>query len=191
MVRACQQRYPDVDVREGDARALTDVADESFDIAIFSTNGIDAVSHEDRALILAEAHRVLSPGGIFLLSTYYLDGPSVRERRWNMPGLNWPDPRRTLARIKHRVVTLPEGLRNYRRLDQAYPGGDGWQMHINGSHEFRHRGPPHHPDRGDRRARGGRVRRGASLVRQRRRRPQPGYFTRPVWYFRFMCVKQG
>jgi SAM-dependent methyltransferase len=160
MVRACQQRYPDVDVREGDARALTDVADESFDIAIFSTNGIDAVSHEDRALILAEAHRVLSPGGIFLLSTYYLDGPSVRERRWNMPGLN-------------------------------YPGGDGWQMHINGSHEFRHRGPPHHPDRGDRRARGGRVRRGASLVRQRRRRPQPGYFTRPVWYFRFMCVKQG
>ena len=43
-------------MREGDARALTDVADESFDIAFFSNNGINAVSHEDRALILAEAH---------------------------------------------------------------------------------------------------------------------------------------
>ena len=49
--------------------------------------------------------------------------------------LNWSDPRRTLARIKYRVVTLPKGLRNNRRRDQAYPGGDGWQMHINGSHE--------------------------------------------------------
>ena len=134
---------------------------------------------------------MLTPGGIFLLSTYNLDGPSVRERPWNMPGLNWSDPRRTLARIKYRVVTLPKGLRNYRRLDQAYSGGDDWQVHINGSHEFGI--VVHHitltaaiaeleaAGFGEVQAWSGND--GAVL--------KPGYFTRPVWYFHFMCVKQG
>jgi hypothetical protein len=73
----------------------------------------------------------------------------------------------------------------------AYPGGDGWQMHINGSHEFgivvghiTLTGAIAELEAagfGEVQAWSGND--GAVL--------KPGYFTRPVWYFHFMCVKQG
>lgn len=82
MVALFRQRYPDVDVRLGDARDLRDFATGTFGLVMFSNNGIDAVDHEDRARVLAEMSRVARPGGIVLYATHNLNGPSFDERPW-------------------------------------------------------------------------------------------------------------
>lgn len=68
MVAACRERFPDADVRVGDAADLSAFADGSFDAVVFSFNGLDYV--ERRAACLAECHRVLRPGGVLLLSRH-------------------------------------------------------------------------------------------------------------------------
>ncbi len=46
--------------------------EKSFDLIVFSYNGIDYVGHDSRMKILEEIHRVLRPGGWFLFSTHML-----------------------------------------------------------------------------------------------------------------------
>ena len=79
LVTAANKRFPDADIRVGDARHL-DFPDESFDLAVFSINGIDAISHSDRAIALREIRRVLRPTGAFVFSTHNSEGPGPRER---------------------------------------------------------------------------------------------------------------
>src|SRR6478735_6042586 len=69
MVDVCQSKYPDARVEVGDARDLGGFADDSFDLIVFSWNGIDAVAHDERPVILDEIRRLLAPGGAFLFST--------------------------------------------------------------------------------------------------------------------------
>ncbi|WP_201864494.1 class I SAM-dependent methyltransferase [Microvirga soli] len=70
MIKVCKERYPSVDFEVRDARSLSDIADDSFDLILFSFNGIDYVSHSDRMLILAEIARVLSKSGAFIFSSH-------------------------------------------------------------------------------------------------------------------------
>ena len=70
MIAACRQRYAEQRFEYGDARHLTSVRDESIGLVMFSCNGICMVGHEDRLRILREAHRVLTPGGVLILTTY-------------------------------------------------------------------------------------------------------------------------
>ena len=53
---------------------------------MFSNNGIDAVDHEGRERILAEARRVLEPGGTFYYSTLNKDGPLFGAIRGRLRG---------------------------------------------------------------------------------------------------------
>lgn len=62
MVQASQSRFPESDVRLGDARRLA-FDDASFDVVLFSINGLDAVGHDDRLMAIAEIRRVLREGG--------------------------------------------------------------------------------------------------------------------------------
>lgn len=57
-------------LKVGDARQLTDVVDEAFDLVLFSYNGIDYVGHEDRLRVLAEIRRVVADDGWFCFSTH-------------------------------------------------------------------------------------------------------------------------
>jgi SAM-dependent methyltransferase len=88
-----RQRHPELDLREMDATALA-FGDASFDAAWFSYNGIDCLYPlSARERCFAEVHRVLRPGGVFLLSThnalgallsggyFYLQG-HVNAMRW-------------------------------------------------------------------------------------------------------------
>jgi len=72
MVAAARARRPNVHFRHADARDLSFLADGSIFLAVFSCNGIGMVGHEDRLKILREVHRVLAPGGAFLMSTHNL-----------------------------------------------------------------------------------------------------------------------
>ncbi|NEQ95882.1 MAG: class I SAM-dependent methyltransferase [Cyanothece sp. SIO2G6] len=76
MVAACQKRFSDVDhpvrFEVCDARDMSQFADDSFDLILFSYNGIDYVSHRDRLSIFAEVKRVGKTDGYFLFSSHNL-----------------------------------------------------------------------------------------------------------------------
>lgn len=89
MVQACRERFADQILQHGlqfdqvDARAMP-YADASFDIVLFSFNGIDLVGAEARATALAECRRVLRPGGHLVYSSHNLNWMDSRAGiRWN------------------------------------------------------------------------------------------------------------
>jgi len=70
----------------GDARDLERFRSSPFDLVLFSYNGIDSVSHDDRLVILGQVFDVLAAGGLFLFSSHSLDAlplasPLQRPRR--------------------------------------------------------------------------------------------------------------
>ena len=66
----------------GDARNLKEFADESFDFVLFSYNGIDHTSHEDRLKALKEVYRVLKTGGTFMFSSHNRDYKYFHKPYW-------------------------------------------------------------------------------------------------------------
>ncbi len=76
MIDACQKRlsqsYPSIKLRLGDARNLSQFEDNSFDFILFSFNGLDYISHEDRLKALQEISRVGKSGGYFFFSSHHL-----------------------------------------------------------------------------------------------------------------------
>jgi ubiquinone/menaquinone biosynthesis C-methylase UbiE len=74
MIDACLDRFDDqpYEFRVADARELP-FDDRAFDFVLFSFNGIDYVSHEDRRRVFAQIRRVLRSGGKFAFSTHNLD----------------------------------------------------------------------------------------------------------------------
>jgi ubiquinone/menaquinone biosynthesis C-methylase UbiE len=78
MISACQSRFKNsahtVSFEVCDARDLSRFAGNSFDFILFSFNGIDYTSHEDRLTILKEISRVGKSGGYFAFSSHNLQG---------------------------------------------------------------------------------------------------------------------
>ncbi len=76
MIVACQQRFLDspqpMSLEVGDARNMNQFADNSFDLILFSFNGIDYVSHSDRLQILQEIRRVGKSGCYVFFSSHNL-----------------------------------------------------------------------------------------------------------------------
>lgn len=140
MVALCRQRYPDLDVRVGDARDLRDFGDDTFGLALFSNNGVDAVDHDDRARVLSELARSVRPGGVVMYSTHNLRGPSFDERPWRRQRPEEPPTARAQARataqLAWRSARDPAMYASYwrhRRLEQH----DGWAMGPLRAHGFR------------------------------------------------------
>jgi SAM-dependent methyltransferase len=59
-----------LDLRVADTRDLSAWEREAFDAILFSYNGLDYVSRDDRMVALAEIRRVLKKGGLFCLSSH-------------------------------------------------------------------------------------------------------------------------
>jgi SAM-dependent methyltransferase len=71
MVEACRRRFPDLEFLQADAADLSAFPDASFDAVIFSFNGVDCLPGDDRRhLFLKEAHRLLRPAGVLILSRH-------------------------------------------------------------------------------------------------------------------------
>jgi SAM-dependent methyltransferase len=70
MIEHCRADQPAVRFEVCDARALDFVADESFDLVLFSYNGIDHLHAADRARVLLGMKRVLRPKGFLVFSSH-------------------------------------------------------------------------------------------------------------------------
>jgi len=83
MVEVCQKRFPELSISLGDVRDLSQFESESFDFILFSYNGIDYISHEDRLKGFREIIRVLKPHGYFCFSTHNsLSIPNLYRFKW-------------------------------------------------------------------------------------------------------------
>jgi ubiquinone/menaquinone biosynthesis C-methylase UbiE len=137
MVELARAKYPEVDVRVGDARDLSVFRDDSFSLVNFSYMGIDAVDHEGRGRILREAWRVLKPGGRFWFSTLNKEGPATRDRPWRlvMPSSDAGFLDRAVH-VLRAVKSVPRDLANYLRLKDLSKDGDGWSVAPFSAHGF-------------------------------------------------------
>ncbi|NUO73181.1 MAG: methyltransferase domain-containing protein [Frateuria sp.] len=135
MVEACRGRHPDSHFAHMDARNLQSLPANHYGLVVFSFNGIDSVAPADRPTILAEVHRVLRPGGLFIVSSHNREGPGARER----PGLNvvfTPNPLRLVWRVLRSLGALPRAMRNHRRLLAANEDHDECAVRNAGAHDF-------------------------------------------------------
>lgn len=87
MIDLSHRLLPELRFEVMDARNLAAFEDASFDLAVFSYNGIDSVEGEGRLQVLNEVARVLRPGGCFVFSTF--------NRGWNGFGTSRFSPRVT------------------------------------------------------------------------------------------------
>ena len=72
MIKQAQKKFSKNknDLKVIDARNLYTIEGNTYDIVLFSFNGIDYVSHEDRIKILNEIYRVTKKNGYFILSSH-------------------------------------------------------------------------------------------------------------------------
>ncbi len=103
LLSIARSRHPAIDFRLGDARQL-EMADASFDAAIFSYNGIDMLYPEtSRLACMRETFRVLRPGGVFILSSHNLIGALFSGGFWYPKGyLN--AARLLIRRLRNRLA---------------------------------------------------------------------------------------
>lgn len=138
MVESCRQRFPEIDVRVGDARDLSMFANESFRLVTFSYNGIDAIDHEGRSRVLAEVHRVLESGGLFWFSTLNIDGGARLFSPWWPEWPEWNGHRlRFAARLCWALARVPRLVRNRARIRSQFSYGDGWCIETLAAHGYR------------------------------------------------------
>ena len=78
MIETCEAhfggRWSKARFAVADIRNLSEFEAGSFDLVLFSFNGIDCISHEDRLKALEEIDRVCAPDGIFCFSSHNLNG---------------------------------------------------------------------------------------------------------------------
>jgi SAM-dependent methyltransferase len=75
-----------------DVRDMSRFADCAFDFALFSFNGLDHISHQDRLQALREIHRVLRPDGIFAFSSHNREWKNAGKPPWRFHDKSWTLP---------------------------------------------------------------------------------------------------
>ena len=110
MVATCRRKFPGAHFEVADARDLSALPSNSFQLVVFSYNGIDSVDLAGRKQVLAEAFRVLKPGGAFFFSTFNRNGPGFTgEFRLNHTvNLTWR-PLRLVRRAARFVIATAVG----------------------------------------------------------------------------------
>lgn len=102
MIDECTRVFPGARFVCRDARDLSCFEAASFEVVCFSFNGIDFAEHADRLTILSEIRRVLTPGGLLVLSTHNRDWPHART--FFPPPIRLAHPLRSVARLLRAMV---------------------------------------------------------------------------------------
>ncbi len=138
MLDVARDRFPDRDLREGNAVDLLGLPDAAYDLVLFSFNGLDSLDHGDRGAALAAMARVTRPTGRVLFSSLNLDGVSFDERPWRVAGgLRSPRVRYHVAYAARHPGSMVRSMRNYRRTRGHAEDGHGWGRRPLRAHEFR------------------------------------------------------
>jgi ubiquinone/menaquinone biosynthesis C-methylase UbiE len=125
MIMACKERFPKVKFLVCDARNMDIFDDNSFDFVLFSFNGLDSLSHDDRLKALKEVKRVCTEGGIFFFSTHnlnYID--EVFRFKWSISLIL------TLSNIRKYILLRMKNNKN-RLMNMKYA------IVIDGTHSFK------------------------------------------------------
>jgi SAM-dependent methyltransferase len=134
LVDACRQNHPGVRIVQGDARDLSQFADSSFQLVVFSFNGIDAVNPTDRVTILREVYRVLRTGGAFLFSAHNRNGPGYGETL-NFGIHRTRNPVKLAGRVVLAMLHAARTVRNYGRYSKLNVEGDGYAIRNASAHD--------------------------------------------------------
>lgn len=140
MVDAAKHRFPNVDLRQLDARDLSAFPDGHFKLVVFSHNGMDYVDHDGRLRILSEVFRVLRPGGIFVFSSHNLATEEARAdipvwRKFAFPEFEWKRRFFVLRTLRHGFHTARRIVNHARRLPRQ-SRHDGYAILNDCAHEY-------------------------------------------------------
>lgn len=142
-VAECRRLFPEADVRLGDARDLSQFEAGSFGLVNFSFNGIDAVNHEERQLVLGGMTRLAAKDGLVWYSTLNLDSFYSTAKPWRLDARGLPLRLRPSGLGPWLLVAprqLPRYVRTYRnwmRVRGHEVEGDGWAVRPLQADEFR------------------------------------------------------
>ena len=136
MVELCRKNHPDLRFEHMDARDLSPFRDASFDMVVFSYNGIDSVDASGRLAILREAARVLSSGGAFVFSTFHR-GWRGFDHHVDYRRLEWTsNPVRLGLRTLRYVEGRISGTLRQRRLRPLEERDGEHAILLHGAHDF-------------------------------------------------------
>lgn len=129
MVALAGERYPAGSFAQGDAGDLSRFDDGRFDAVLAMWNLLDVFSDEERRRALRGIHRVLAPGGLFVMSAHN------RARAPLLPGprhLRRSDP----VRFALDALRVPGRMRRHRRLRRFERDEPGYAILSDGTHGF-------------------------------------------------------
>jgi ubiquinone/menaquinone biosynthesis C-methylase UbiE len=133
VVELARERHPGARIERADARELSSFPDASFSAALFSYNGIDGLSHEDRTAVLLAVRRVLCAGGLFAYSTHNLDHPCAGLAPWRRA---WWDLDNGPRAVFTYAARLPTAAWAWRRLRRFTVRGEGWAVLVGSGYNF-------------------------------------------------------
>ena len=136
MVERARRNHPRLDFRQADARDLSVFASGSFDVVVFSCNGIDSVDPKGRAAVMREVGRVLRPGGVFVFSSFHREWSGFRDRRSLRRLIFTPDPIRLGARTLRFLEGRLVGALRVRRLAALERRDDEHAVLLHWAHDF-------------------------------------------------------
>jgi SAM-dependent methyltransferase len=111
MVKWCKRRYPGVDFRFCDVRDLSHFDECSFDMVVFSFNGIDSIDHSSRLSVLREIRRLLSETGAFIFSSH--NRAALTRPAWSLYRLPLrTNPLKNPRSWMGQVLSYARGVRN-------------------------------------------------------------------------------
>ena len=86
MIQVCKNRFPEYkdQFKIADVRDLSAFDENSFDFVLFSFNGIDYISHQDRLKAFSEIKRVLRKEGLFVFSSHNLQSDTLSKINYSL-----------------------------------------------------------------------------------------------------------
>ncbi len=129
MIARARARYPRVSFLEGDMRDLSHFEDGSLDVVFGGCNILDILGDHERREMLREIRRVLTGGGLMIVSAHN------RAHLPQLPGPLHMDTSRPQRALRD-AIKVPERVFNHLRLRGLERVEPGYELVNNAAHDF-------------------------------------------------------